>query len=180
MMLSPSAFSSEQPLPPDVFWSKLRLDWENYDNNSLPDQRRVILQALSQPPLKEEAPKERREALDFVALHLGQLKKNVLAGQQDEISIAFRLLPFADEEFAEDLHILLGRLLDKNPRLFLEELRRHRSLVKSLTHLLKNLGSNLTDRPEVQRKKLLRRKEALQEISEDHLQFIKNECLSVF
>ena len=111
--------------------------------------------------------------------HLGSLEKLVVQQDRLAVRIAFRMLNICDASFCETLDQILGKLIQRNPTMFLEELYVHADKGHfGLGGLLCNLGDQFVDRTQESNAEFRLRIAALQKVKVDTLTPIRDLCIS--
>ena len=104
------------------------------------------------------------------------LEASALAGKRDAIRALFNLQTRSDGAVSEYIDIVLGSTIRKNPKVFLEELKRSEKKTR-LDALVGNTGPDLVDRFEEQAVELKRRREALRTVHEPSLIEVRDACI---
>jgi hypothetical protein len=120
--------------------------------------------------------KQEHDTIDFIYDNLGMLKRQVLSRDPNAVRLAFRLKTIADGAFAEDLDILLGRLIRIDPTLFVRQLKEY-GKVNRLDGLVGNLGDAYVDRFDAQRLEIKKRIRALESVSDPALKELADQCI---
>jgi hypothetical protein len=104
------------------------------------------------------------------------LEKSVRAGDRTAVQAAFRLRSKADGAAGEYVDWVLGSLIHRHPKLFLEEVQRSGNLTR-LDSILGNLGPTYVDRMAEQTRVLKLRVASLRKVKDPALVEIRNKCL---
>ena len=104
------------------------------------------------------------------------LEKQVQKRHQASVALAFRMMNIADGAFAEDLDIIVGKLITIDPALFLEELQNANK--SDLDGLVLNLDDTYVDEMKKTCAEWLLRKKALQGVEVPGLQKIKKRAIA--
>ena len=145
--------------------------WEAYVSKPTSENaRRVEVMAYSS---QGSEPGDLRE----IETDLGILESQIVASDAEAVRLGFRLLGKADGHVGELLSEMLGRLIRINPRLFLKELKAHRSSVPGLGSLVAALGYAFVDRFDAQAYEREARAAALKSVTDPHLRAVRDECL---
>jgi len=105
----------------------LRLRFRAYQKNPSDRNAELLYEALPErghTKLEDTG----REIIREIGDNLMTLEKQVLKGQRNSVKVAFRMFTISDGAFTEWLQIMLGKLITKNPEMFLEELKVHRQI----------------------------------------------------
>ena len=125
---------------------------------------------------KTKTPAE-KAAEDFILGNFSKLEWQVFQGKRGSVKLAFRFFAIADGDFARDLDILLGKLICRNPRIFLQELKMNHEMVRPLDDLLMDYGPDFTHDEKAQASEKERRMNALRKVHDLELREIRDECL---
>ena len=128
----------------------------------------------SAPPA---ARRNHAETEKFILKGLGVLENQIFRSKANSVMLAFRLYTIADGEFAESLDVTLGKLICRNPRLFLQQLKANRHLVARLDSLLMNYGPDFADDDQAQAVEYRRRLKCIRKVRDLELQDIRDECV---
>lgn len=174
-------------LAPRDLWAEMSVDWDSmrasYALYSKVASEENALKAASTLPNNlgylppASARRNHLETEKFILKHLGPLESQIFRGKVNSTALAFRFYTIADGELADNLDILLGRLICRNPRLFLRELKANRRLVSRLDALLMNYGPDYADKDEAQTSEFNRRLKCLRKVRDPELQEIRDECV---
>jgi hypothetical protein len=105
------------------------------------------------------------------------LEDQVLCSDVEAIRLVYRLKKEPDGAYGETLSQMLGRLIRINPRLFLEELARHRPQVGDrLPWILCSIGPAYADRVAAKRYVLRSRLAAIETVDVPELGKLRDEC----
>ncbi len=145
--------------------------WLTYTSNPSSRNAKVIYQILSSEdfhgPVKSKA---------FEG-GLSVLAREIEKSHRDAVKVAFRLYSVSDGHFGEELAIMLGTLIRRNPTLFLQEFKIHRDIVTRVDALVGNLGPQFVDQLDAQRKEIHRRITALRSVQDSSLAGVQAECI---
>lgn len=103
------------------------------------------------------------------------LENQVNQEKRNSVKLAFRLFTISDGFFTESLQILLGNLIQKNPEMFLQELKLHQHLCHELPIL--NFGPKFVDKFDEHSKEAERRIKALQTVNSPDLINLRDRCI---
>lgn len=104
------------------------------------------------------------------------LEKQVQKRHQASVELAFRMMNIADGAFAEDLDVIVGKLITIDPALFLEELQKVNK--SDLGGLVLNLDDTYVDEMKRTCAEWFLRKKALQGVEVPGLQNIKKRAIA--
>lgn len=104
------------------------------------------------------------------------LESSALAGNREAIQSLFNLFTRSDGAVSEYIDIVLGNVIPKHPKVFLEEFKRVNRKIR-LDSLVGNTGPDLVDRFEEQFEELKSRKAALYTVRDATLIEVRNACL---
>jgi hypothetical protein len=156
-------------------WADFEKAWNNYLNKPTHDNSVTVYNLLPDKVMAGDYPDDGQTGRVFSKVD--QLDKLVRQGNRDALRLAFKLFTIADGEYAEGLQIEIGRLINTNPKLFLQELKSHRQLIVSLGGLVGNLGPDYVDEAELEKKEIEVRIKSLKQIQDKDLTAIRDECL---
>ena len=148
--------------------------WERYATIPTSENARgvTLLEYSSKNP--DFADEVRRTEEDVMLLEV-----QVLSSDTEAVDLAFRLREKADGHIAEMLDEMLGRLIRINPRLFLQSLLRHRSVLTDGAGLVGNFGYPFVDREQAQGYERDLRVAALLTVKEPALLRLRDECVGL-
>jgi hypothetical protein len=138
---------------------------------------RVINSLPKSGHVKFSNSKRELEIFNFVYENLETVERQVYAKNKLSTRLAFRLMSISDGGFSDDLNIILGRLINIDPLLFLEELKLRENEIVRYDALLGNTGPELVDRPQDECKELRKRINSLRSVNEKELLNIRNRCI---
>ena len=118
------------------------------------------------------------------------LEKNIQEGEPNAVDVGFRLINIADGAAAEDLFHDLGKILDKDPRLFLHKLAEHQGKTEpTVFDLLDSIlnpvagwevpDEDMSKYNELFKNRLENRIKALESIDDEKVKPIRDKCLSI-
>ncbi|MFH1467640.1 MAG: hypothetical protein ABIO70_24855 [Pseudomonadota bacterium] len=107
----------------------------------------------------------------------GALARQVAAGDDQAVALAFDLLVVADGALAEDLQQILGSLVTVDAHLFLAEAARRSALVPQPGMLVVALGQAFVDRQAEADAEVARRVAALAAVDDPVLRPLRDACL---
>ena len=98
------------------------------------------------------------------------------AGDRSAVRQLFELYTRSSGAVTEDIDVILGRVAEAYPVLFLQELLRSPS--HSGCSNVSNTGEEFVDHPEEQRRELQARREALQSVAQSSLVSLRDSCIA--
>jgi hypothetical protein len=158
-----------------IRWVDFENAWGNYLSKPTHDNAEKVYNLLPDKVMGGDYPDGGQTGRIF--FKIDQLDKLVQQENRDALRLAFKLFTIADGEYAEGLQIEIGKLININPKLFLQELKSHRRLIISLDGLVGNLGQDYVDEFERQTKEKEKRIKSLNKVSDKDLNAIRDECL---
>jgi hypothetical protein len=111
--------------------------------------------------------------------NLDKLESQIKLKKRSALRLAFRLMAISDGDFTESLNAILGSFIRTDPRLFLQELQSHHSLVRGLEGLLNSGGDDSTDSESGWKKEHQQRIKAFQTVKDKNLVGVRDECIAV-
>jgi hypothetical protein len=156
-------------------WTDFENAWDNYLSKPTHDNSEKVYNLLPDKVMGGDYPDDGQTGRIF--FKIDQLHKLVEQGDRDALRLAFKLFTIADGEYAEGLQIEIGKLININPKLFLQELKNHRHLIVSLDGLVGHLGQDYVDGFERQTKEKEKRIKSLNKVSDKDLIIVRDECL---
>jgi len=105
------------------------------------------------------------------------LEVQVISCDSEAVRLAFRLLPKSDGDVAEQLCIMLGRVIRTKPKLFLESLKAAELDSGLLGGLVGNFGQEYVDREEADAYEARARIKALLTVKDSSLKSIRDGCV---
>jgi hypothetical protein len=164
----------------NVDWDSLRAAYALY-SKAPTDSNAAKVSSYLPKELGYSAPAVSRrnhaETEKFFLNGLGVLEGQIFRSKANSVMLAFRLYSIADGEFAESLDITLGKLVCRNPRLFLQQLKVNRHLVARLDTLLMNYGADFADDDQAQAVEYRHRLKCIRKVRDPELQDIRDECV---
>jgi hypothetical protein len=157
-------------------WTNFEKAWDNYLSKPTHDNSVKAYVLLPDKIMGGDYPSE--ETTDRIYSRLDHLKERVQQGDRDAVRLAFKLFTIADGHFSEELEIEIGKLINSNPRLFLQELKNHRGLIVSLGGLVGNLGPDYVDELALRKKETEKRIRSLNLVTDKDLIATRDECLA--
>ena len=174
LVLAHSVNASQPEAPVD--WAALHRAFAAYcgypsDKNAI-----EVMRLLPNGSVEYSGAKQEHDTIDFVYDNLGMLERQVLSREPNAVRLAFRLKTISDGAFAEDLDVLLGRLIRIDPALFLRQLKEY-GRVGRLDALVGVLGDPYVDRFDAQRREIKKRITALESVSDPALKELAGQCI---
>ncbi len=156
-------------------WAEIARRVEAYANDPSPGNAKSAIAVLPKEQVSFSGSPEESDANQkiYAEKPMAVLEQQVLKRDKMSVEMAFRLLNIADGAFAEDLDIILGKLVRVDPVLFLSELQRANST--GLAEVVLNVGD--VDEMERTCSEWRLRKEALQTVQAPNLQVIKQRAI---
>jgi len=114
---------------------------------------------------------------DSIWLAAAKLDSMMLLGSRVALRIEFRLFTIADGEYAEGLDFTMGKLINKYPLLFLQELKNHRDLISRLGNLVCFIGLDYVDNAKLALIEIDNRIRSLSKINDAALINTRDECI---
>ena len=165
---------------PNVDWDSLRAAYALYTKDPTDSNASKVCSFLPHDLGYSAPPTARRnhsETEKFILRGLGVLEGQIFRSKPNSVALAFRLYTIADGEFAESLDVTLGKLICRNPRLFLQQLKANRHLVARLDTLLMNYGPDFTEDDQAQAAEYRHRLKCVRKVRDRELQDIRDECV---
>jgi len=143
LAISTSANSQNYMIKAYYDSDSLKIEWNNFLNNPSSENALKVYDLL--PAIGHVRKKDSDlELEENIYKNLKIIEKEIYKENQNCIKLAFRLFTISDGAFSEVLNIILGKLININPEIFLQELKTHYHLV-SLTHLVSNFRPEYVD-----------------------------------
>jgi hypothetical protein len=178
---SSMAFADQVPAP-KLDWSKIKIAWGKYTNYPSGNNALGVYELLPKSGhIKYSGTVEEKDALNFIynEQDMSLLERQIISSDRAAVELAFALYSISDGAFGEELDIMLGELIRINPKLFLEELYKHRDLVCCLDGLVANLGGSYVDRSESSGSyELHKRLDALKSVKGARFLKTRDECIN--
>ena len=162
---------------PTVQWELFSVTLRAYFKNPIPENAKTSYQhlpAFGHVNYKGDAIED--ETLELIKSNLSILEHQVISRDEESVRLAFRLFSISDGDGAEQLDILLGKLIRVDPTLFLKELVANQRLTTRVDGLLGNEGEEYVDNFKAQCKENRRRRKALQSVKDRQLRRKRDEC----
>lgn len=173
LFLITSAWASE----PVIRWGPFADALNKYFEYPSPQNAKSAYQYLPKSGhVKMTGDKVVNDTLELFYSNFRILERQVISRDAEAVKLSFRLFSITDGAYAEELDILLGKLIRIDPKLFLGELVANRGSIGSLGGLLGNEGEEYVDRINAQCFENRQRKKALQSVSDQLLLKMRDEC----
>ena len=179
-ILSLTVWASPARAETTVDWDSLRAAYALYSKAPTDATAAKVCSYLPRDLGYSAPPAARRnhaETEKFILKGLGALEGQIFRSKANSVMLAFKLYTIADGEFAESLDVTLGRLICRNPRLFLQQLKANRHLVARLDTLLMNYGADFADDDQAQAGEYRHRLKCIRKVRDHELQDIRDECV---
>jgi len=169
----------QQTNPSGIDWRSLEVAWQAYiekpsDRNA--DRVYNVLPASIPDSIPTSEIGSRVDELIFD--NVEKLEDQVKLKKRSAVRLAFRMMTISDGAFAETLDQILGALIRVDARLFLEEFRNHRTIVRGLAGLLGNCGEEFVDNEAAVKKELKARIKSLKAVKDKNLVGVRDECIT--
>ena len=164
----------------NVDWDSLRAAYALYSKAPTDSTAGKVCSFLPRDLGYSAPPSARRnhsETEKFILKRMGVLESQIFRSKPNSVTLAFRLYTIADGEFAESLDATLGKLICRNPRLFLQQLKANRHLVARLDSLLMNYGPDFAEDDQAQAAEYRHRLKCIRKVRDRELQDIRDECV---
>ncbi|HUO57913.1 MAG TPA: hypothetical protein VMV05_07020 [bacterium] len=165
----------------NVDWISLRAAYTHYTKDPNEENAENVRSFLPYKPISAVSGGVRRsqkETEEFIRKHLITLESQVFRGQRSAIRLAYHFYMISDTgKFTESLNVILGNLICRNPRLFLQELKGNHRFAPSMTDLLMSYGSDYKSNEKRQHAEFHKRLAALRKVQDWELQDIRDECI---
>ncbi|MFH1468514.1 MAG: hypothetical protein ABIO70_29255 [Pseudomonadota bacterium] len=163
-------------------WSALGLAWQRYEANPTTVTAEAVRQRLPATRLQPGVSADERLVREILYRSIqdtqgGALARQVAAGDDQAVALAFDLLVVADGALAEELQQILGSLVTVDAHLFLAEAARHSALVPQPGMLVMALGQAFVDRQAEADAEVARRVAALAAVDDPVLRPLRDACL---
>ncbi len=158
--------------------SNLGKTWEEYITNPGKD---TAIKVYSLLPARKGSRQiqVQEEVREMIFKNLNVLESQIYRGERNALGVAFRFFTIADSKMETSLVKIIGYLLRYNPKLFLEELKKHEELVPDLNQLVCSFQlSNADDSGKQTLEKNIRLK-ALSYVEDKGLRSIKKKCINI-
>ena len=165
----------------NVDWISLRAAYTHYTkdpNDENAEKVRAFLPYKPVPAGVSAMRRAQRETGEFIRKHLLPLESQVFRGQRSAIRLAYHLFTISETgKFTDSLNVLLGKLITRNPRLFLQELKANHRFAPSMTDLLMSYGADYKGHERFQLGEFRKRVACLRKVQDWELQDMRDECV---
>ncbi len=172
-----SLFASEESAK-SISWNKLHRAWVAYIEYPSTDNAKYVYELLPLRSIKYTGSTNEKKIIELIYGELGILERQIYASDPNAVAVAFKLFSISDGGFSSALCMILGSLIRINPKLFLQELKRHRSIIIRLDALVGNFGTEYVDKMKAHDLESKLRIEALKNVLDPNLTNTKNECIA--
>jgi len=156
-------------------WMEIDEAFQNYTSNPTQDNYIIVYELLPNSRPRNDIPTDKIS--NSIFSNAIKLEEMIVSENRDAIRIGFKLFTIADGHFAESLDWTLGKLINKNPKLFLQELKKHRQFLYDIGDLVGNYGHDFVDKPELTLAETENRIMSLKKIDDSELINTRDECL---
>jgi len=156
-------------------WMEIDKAFQDYTSNPTHDNFIMVYELLPNSRPRNEVPADKISNSIFSTAI--KLEDKIVSESRDAIRLGFKLFTIADGHFAESLDWTLGKLINKNPKLFLQELKNHRQFLHDIGGLVGNYGHDFADKPELSLTETENRIMSLKKIDDSDLINTRDECL---
>src|SRR5258708_4127951 len=163
----------------NVDWDSLRAAYALFSKDPTDANAAKVCSFLPRDLGYSAPPAARRNHADtekFILKRRGVLESQILRSKANWVMLAFRFYTIADGKSAKSLDVTLGKLICRNPRLFLQQLKANRHLVARLDSLLMNYGADFADDDQAQAAEYRHRLMCIRKVRDRELQDIRDEC----
>ncbi len=156
-------------------WMEIDKAFQNYTSNPTQDNYIMVYELLPNSRPRNDIPTDKIS--NSIFSNAIKLEEMIVSENRDAIRIGFKLFTIADGHFAESLDWTLGKLINKNPKLFLQELKNHRQFIYDIGGLLGNYGHDFVDKTALTLAETEHRIMSLKKIDDSELISTRDECL---
>jgi len=176
----------------EIYWENIKRSAEKYNSSPSPENAAKLAFILPKKRVPAYAVYAFNKLLDYLydqSDFLSTLEKYILEAEPTAVDVGFLLINLSDGAFAEDLVYIIGRLIEKDPRLFLQKLQEYHGLTEP--DVFEILGSILNpvgwwespDDPD-ELKNLLNtrinlRIKLLQGVEDENLRGVRDTCIRI-
>ena len=121
---------------------------------------------------------DEKELWNWIWLTLPVLEKEMYAGDRNAVRVAFKLYPICRGTYSTNLDMIIAHFARVNPKMFLEELKKHRKLVTPQQAIEGSWGFEYMGLAKVRYLTLQNTIKALKSVKDSHLNRIRNECIN--
>lgn len=156
-------------------WTVFERCWDNYIAQPTHENAVAVYKQLPNELLTQDFPGER--LVNKMYEGWPQLSSKIISGNKDAVEIGFKLYAIVDGGFKEDVGADLGKLITVDAKLFLQELKKHRPLIKNLDGIVCNYGEAYINKKELRLEEADDRMRFLVNVNDPNLEDVKSECL---
>lgn len=159
-------------------WQEIARRFDAYAKHPTDENARSTIAVLpdAQVSFTGSAEESRANRIIYAEQPMTVLERQVLMRNQASVELAFRLMPIADGAFAEDLDIILGKLIRIDPVLFLTELQKAKGAES--VGLVVNLGDSYVDEMKRTCTEWHLRRQSLQTVHAQGLDAVKKRAIA--
>ena len=171
----------ENEFDSEINWQKLYVAWQGYINYPSADNAKRVYQLLPNEKYtnRTNTNETRRKCIDNIYENINMLETQVISNDRAAVRLAFKLLTISDAAFTESLTSMLGEVISINPKMFLEELKKHNHLINRLSSVLGNTSDVYVDRLEAYLYEIQERIRAFDTVTDSELSDIRDQCINV-
>ncbi len=158
-------------------WAVFEKSWDAYIAQPTHENAVKVYQQLPNEILNKDLPRE--GLITKMYESWPHVSKKIVAGNKDAVEIGFKLYAVVDGAFKEDIGVDLGKLITLDATLFLQELKKHRSLVQNLDGIVSNYGEEYVDDEILRMEETDARMRLLVNVNDPELEDVKAECLKI-
>lgn len=158
-------------------WTVFERCWDNYIAEPTHENALAVYKQLPNELLTKDFPGERLVTKMYEGWP--HLSKKIIVGNKDAVEIGFKMYAIVDGGFKEDVGADLGKLITVDAKLFLQELKKHRSLVQNLDGIVSNYGEEYVDQKQLRLEEANNRMRLLVNVNDPDLEGVKSECLEI-
>lgn len=125
-----------------------------------------------------EETEEEKELWNWIWLTLPVLEKEMYAGDRNAVKVAFKLYPIHRGTFSANLDVILAHFARVNPKMFLEELKKHQKLITPKQAIEGSMGLEECGLANVRYLKLQNTLKALKRVKDKSLVNVRDECIN--
>jgi len=158
----------------------LKKAWKKYLNCPSSENAKIVYNLLPNRKIKKnkKETKEEIEMWNWIWLTLPVLEKEMYAGDRNAVRVAFKLYPIIGGTYSVNLDVMIAHFARVNPKMFLEELKKHRHLVTPNQAIEGSWGLEYIGRANLRYLKLKNTMNALNTVNDPDLKEIRDECIN--
>jgi hypothetical protein len=169
----------QQSNPQAVNWESLDVAWQAYmEKPSALNADRVYNVLPTTIPDRIPTSEIGSRVDKSIYRNLHKLKTQIRLRKRSAVRVAFRLMTIADGDLTESLDDILGSSIRTAPKLFLQELQNHHSLIRDLEGLLNSGGDDPTEKQSGWNKEHQERIKVFRSVKDENLVGIRDECIA--